>query len=153
MHVARFLERAEEHAPTAIEETAHAIALGVLQSVLLPLSGDSVLVAADRARERRILVAERARLAAQEASSRKRTATYARCAAFVAETDVHTVAELLLDACAGELPLAGGAAYVASSVATGLDVAATVGDAASFPRRIDQSKMSNRSKPRLRRPY
>ncbi len=102
-------------APTEIEETAHAMALGVLTHVVLPLSGDALLVAVDRARERRILISERARFAAEHASSRRRTATYARCAAFVAETDAHAVAVNVLDACAGEVPLRGAAIYTPES--------------------------------------
>lgn len=128
--------------PTAIEETAHAIALGVLQSVLLPLSGDAVLVAADRARERRILVAERARLAAQEAMSRRRTATYARCAAFVAETDVREVAQLVLDACAGELECVAAGAYIASHGGDGFVLSATSGKADDLPRRLEDRDLA-----------
>lgn len=95
-----------------IQDTVHAHALGVLHSVLHPLTGDAVLVAVDRARERRLLAAERARLAREGASSRRRTATYARCAAFVAETDLSRVAALVLDACAGECEVVEGVVYV-----------------------------------------
>jgi len=97
--------------PQDLEETSHAMALGVLQTIMRPLTGDSLLVAVDRARERRILIRERARLDQESAQGRRRTATYARCAAFVAETDQRIVAQRVLDACAGELDLAAGAIY------------------------------------------
>ena len=45
-----------------LEETTHAMALGVLQTIMRPLTGDALLVAVDRARERRILMQERKRL-------------------------------------------------------------------------------------------
>lgn len=99
-------------APTEINESAHAMAMGVLQTVMQPLTGDALLVAADRARERRLLVSERARLSAEREVSRRRTATYARCAAFVAEADAMVIAPLVLEACAGELELHGAVIYV-----------------------------------------
>ncbi len=95
-----------------IEDAAHAMALGVLQSVMLPLTGDALLVAAGRSRERQVLIAERTRLTVDEARSRRRTATYSRCAALVSETDTSAMAERLLDACAGEVALRGGAVYL-----------------------------------------
>lgn len=94
-----------------MQEAAHAMALGVLTHVVKPLTGDALLVAADRVRERRMLVNERARLVADEAVSRKRSATYARCAAFVAETDAQAVASRVLDACVAELPARAAALY------------------------------------------
>jgi two-component system cell cycle response regulator len=106
-----------------IQDTVHAHALGVLHSVLHPLTGDAVLVAIDRARERRMLAAERLRLAAEGATSRRRTATYARCAAFVAETDLGRVARLVLDACVGECEIDEAVAYVASSTGTFVETA------------------------------
>src|SRR5699024_3342845 len=115
-------------APQEMEETAHAIALGVLQNILLPLTGDAILVAADRARERRLLVSDRARLAAEEANSRRRMATYARCAAFVAETTAMAVASRVLDACAGEIALRAGAIYVPVHGTHGLMRLAMTGD-------------------------
>ena len=99
-------------APTEIEETAHAMALGVLCSVMLPFTGDALLVAVDRARERRLLIAERSRLSAEEATSRRRSATYARCATFVSETELNTVAARVLDACLAEVEATTGAIYV-----------------------------------------
>jgi diguanylate cyclase (GGDEF)-like protein len=95
-----------------MEETAHAMALGVLANVMRPLTGDALLVAADRARERRMLINERARLAKDEKMSRRRTATYARCAAFVAETDTRAVARRVLDACLAEVECTHAAVYV-----------------------------------------
>jgi diguanylate cyclase (GGDEF)-like protein len=95
-----------------MEETAHAMALGVLANVMRPLTGDALLVAADRARERRMLISERARLAQEEATVRHRTATYSRCAAFVAETDATVVASRVLDACLAEIPSKHAAIYI-----------------------------------------
>jgi CheY-like chemotaxis protein/GGDEF domain-containing protein len=86
-----------------VEEAASAMALGVLSTVVTPLTGDEILVAADRARERRMLIAERANLHAKVASSARRTETFARCAAFVAESEPSAVAQRVLDACAAEI--------------------------------------------------
>ena len=97
--------------PQDLEEASHAMALGVLQTVMRPLTGDSLLVAVDRARERRILLQQRHKLGEEARWGRLRTATYARCAAFVAETDQRVVAERILRTCAEELPLAAGAIY------------------------------------------
>jgi DNA-binding NarL/FixJ family response regulator/GGDEF domain-containing protein len=116
-----------------LEESQHAMALGVLATVVLPLTGDALMVAVDRARERRVLIQERLRLAREGAESRRRSATYARCAAFVAETDARTIARRVLDACAAELDSNDGAAYL--PVAGQRDRyarVATLGDAASF---------------------
>lgn len=123
--------------PHELAESAHAIALGVLQTVMLPPNGDAILLAVDRARERRILVSERARLAADEASSRRRNATYARCAAFVAETDLSDVAKLVLEACLGELASKGGAIYVPSLHGAGLERIATIGEDRAFAPSLD----------------
>ncbi len=128
--------------PHEIEETAHAIALGVLSNVLLPLTGDAILVAADRARERRLLVADRARLARAEAMSRRRTATYARCAAFVAETSPMSVASRVLDACEGELALRAAAIYAPGHGTSGLARLASLGEAAALPREIDDAQVA-----------
>lgn len=130
-------------APTELEESAHAMALGVLQTVLQPLTGDALLVAADRTRERRLLVSERARLAAESASSRRRTATYARCAAFVAETEAATIATRVLDACAAEVPTTACAIYVPSSPGSELLArAATLGLADTLPPELDGDDLS-----------
>lgn len=131
-------------APTELEESAHAMALGVLQTVLQPLTGDALLVAADRTRERRLLVSERARLAAESATSRRRTATYARCAAFVAETDAATVALRVLDACAAEVPATAGAIYVPNSLDSDFLVrAAALGKAEILPPELDGDDFSD----------
>lgn len=99
-------------APTQIEETAHASALGVLQTIVLPLTGDAVLLAADRARERKLLVRERERLLADEAKSRRRSASYARSAAFISEIDLRSLARGLLDAALGEIDAKAGSIYL-----------------------------------------
>jgi len=95
-----------------LEEASHAMALGVLQAVMRPLTGDALLVAVDRARERRVLLQQRQALGQEARWSRLRTATYARCAAFIAETDRDAVAERIVQTCADEVPLAAGAIYV-----------------------------------------
>lgn len=98
--------------PQDLEDSSHAMALGVLQTVLRPLTGDALLVAVDRARERRMLIDQRERLDAEARSGRMRTATYARCAAFIAETDREIVAARILEACQQELSLLDGALYL-----------------------------------------
>jgi GGDEF domain-containing protein/ActR/RegA family two-component response regulator len=121
-------------APSELADTAHALALGVLQSVMLPLTGDALLVAADRCRERRILVEERRRLAAEGELSQKRTATYARCAAFVAETDPGVVGARVLDACVAECGASAGALYAPAYLgATDYARVATHGERTRFP--------------------
>lgn len=97
--------------PNDLEDAAHAMALGVLQTVMRPLTGDALLVAVDRARERRILIEQRRRLGAEARWGKMRSATYARCAAFVAETDARVVGERILQTCAEEVALAAGALY------------------------------------------
>lgn len=124
-----------------IQDTVHAHALGVLHSVLHPLTGDALLVAVDRARERRMLAAERARLANEGEISRRRTATYARCAAFVAETDLARVARLVLDACAGECELDAAVVYVASSTGTFVETA-RVGTTSRLSTTLDDSEIA-----------
>ncbi|MCU0671679.1 MAG: response regulator [Myxococcota bacterium] len=97
--------------PNDLEDAAHAMALGVLQTVMRPLTGDALLVAVDRARERRILLEQRRRLGAEARWGKMRSATYSRCAAFVAETDARVVGERILQTCAEEVALAAGALY------------------------------------------
>ncbi len=121
-----------------IENTSHAVALGVMHTVMLPLTGDALLVAADRAREKRVLIAERHRLATLEASSRRRMATYARCAEFVAEIDAQSVAKRVLEACAGELEVRAGAIYIPLSAGgTNLTRASSLGAETDFPVELD----------------
>lgn len=98
-----------------VEEAASAMALGVFSTMVTPLTGDEILVAADRARERRLLIAERANLRAKVASSARRNETYARCAAFVAEPDPASAAMRVLDACAAEVDVVASALYLAAS--------------------------------------
>lgn len=117
----------------ALEETAHAVALGVLHTVLYPLTGDAILLGADRARERAMLVAERERLSRDEAQSRRRTATYARCAAFVAETDLDLIAGRVLEACAAELEGKNAAVYVPTPAGGVLERISTKGNPSAFP--------------------
>ncbi|MEM9069745.1 MAG: response regulator [Myxococcota bacterium] len=97
--------------PQDLEEASHAMALGVSQTVMRPLTGDALLVAVDRARERRILLQQRHELGEEARWGRERTATYARCAAFVAETDQRVVATRILQTCAEEVELAAAAIY------------------------------------------
>ncbi|MBX3250871.1 MAG: response regulator [Myxococcales bacterium] len=97
--------------PSELEDATHAMALGVLQAVMRPLTGDALLVAVDRARERRILLSQRRRLGEEARWGRLRSATYARCASFIAETDANVVGERLLRTCADEIPLVAGALY------------------------------------------
>lgn len=129
-------------APSELADTAHALALGVLQSVMLPLTGDALLVAADRCRERRILVEERRRLAAEGELSQKRTATYARCAAFVAETDPGVVGARVLDACVEECGASAGALYAPAYLgASDYARVATHGERTRFPAVLTQDEL------------
>ncbi len=129
-------------APSEMEETAHAIALGVLQQVPTPLTGDAILVAADRARERRVLIADRARLAKERSISERRTATYARCASFVAEIDARAVAERILEACVGEVPVDGAALYAPAHLGqVELEQITSQGDVHQLPTRLDEDAL------------
>jgi DNA-binding NarL/FixJ family response regulator len=137
-----------------LEESQHAMALGVLATVVLPLTGDALMVAVDRARERRVLIQERQRLAREGAESRRRSATYARCAAFVAETDARVIARRVLDACAAELQANDGAAYLpVVGQRDRFARVATLGDESAFAAtigpdevdRIDPSSVVSRS--------
>lgn len=126
--------------PQDLEESSHAMALGVLQTVLRPLTGDALLVAVDRARERRMLIDQRERLDAEARSGRLRTATYARCAAFIAETDRTIVAERILEACAQELPLSSAALYLPPFLGSRTFVrAAAQAEGIGLPTSLDQA--------------
>ncbi len=125
--------------PRDLEDSSHAMALGVLQTVLRPLTGDALLVAVDRARERRMLIDQRERLDAEARSGRMRTATYARCAAFIAETNREIVAARILEAAAQELPLLDGALYLPPFPGSRSFVrAASHGDDSQLPPGLDQ---------------
>ncbi len=102
-------------APDEVEEAASAMALGVLSTVVTPLTGDEILVAADRARERRMLIAERANLRAKVAYGAKRTETFARCAVFVAESEPAAIAQRVLEACAAEIECVVSALYLSEA--------------------------------------
>ncbi|MEM9191017.1 MAG: response regulator [Myxococcota bacterium] len=128
--------------PAELQETAHAMALGVLSSIMLPLTGDGLMVPMDRARERRVLIDERRRLAEEGAVSKRRTATYARCAAFVSETDASVVAERLLEACLAELSATAGAVYLPDGASKYVRVA-TVGAGDRKPKYVDESTLQN----------
>lgn len=128
--------------PQDLEESSHAMALGVLQTVLRPLTGDALLVAVDRARERRMLLDQRERLDAEARSGRLRTATYARCAAFIAETDRTIVAGRILEACSQELPLSAAALYLPAFLGSRtFSRAATHGQAEALPSSLDQEAL------------
>jgi len=127
-------------APAQIEETAHASALGVLHTIVLPLTGDAVLLAADRARERKLLVRERERLLADEAKSRRRSASYARSAAFISEVDMRPLSRGLLDAALGELDARAGSIYLPVSSQRFERVFAR-GAAEEHPLRLDEDDL------------
>jgi diguanylate cyclase (GGDEF)-like protein len=130
--------------PADLQETAHALALGVLASVVMPLTGDGLLVAVDRARERRVLLRERRRLTTEEAESRRRSATYARCAAFIVETDATAVATGILDACASELDAMNGAAFLPEQLSGKRFLrVATIGDPDATPVELDAEDLSH----------
>jgi len=117
-----------------VAESGHAMALGVLTTVMRPLTGDALLVAADRARERRLLLQERARLALEGGRNLRRAKTYARCANFISETTARVVAERILEACQAELSLSAGTIYIPRhSMQGGFVRAASCGDSALFP--------------------
>lgn len=130
--------------PSELEESGHAMALGVLATVVLPLTGDGLMVTVDRARERRMLIEERRHLADEREGSQRRNATYARCAAFVAETDAAAVARGVLVACAAEVAATASAVYLPESPGASryLRVAET-GDAAATPLMLDAEDLAH----------
>lgn len=89
--------------PSELEESSHAMALGVLATVMRPLSGDGIMVALDRVRERVALARQRAKIAAQEASNHRRSMTHSRCADFISEIDGRVVIERILQVAATEV--------------------------------------------------
>ncbi len=122
-----------------VEEAASAMALGVLSTMVTPLTGDEILVAADRARERRLLISERANLRAKVASSARRNETYARCAAFVAEPDTALAARRVLEACAAEVDVSVSALYLVEARQERYFRVAMSGAALTLPEQV-QSK-------------
>ncbi|RLB57036.1 MAG: hypothetical protein DRJ42_01485, partial [Deltaproteobacteria bacterium] len=130
--------------PSELEESGHAMALGVLATVVLPLTGDGLMVTVDRARERRMLIRERERLAREREGSERRNATYARCAAFVAETDASAVAQGVLDACAAEVEATASAVYLPELPAAVRYLrVATSGDPAATPAMLDAEDLAH----------
>jgi CheY-like chemotaxis protein len=120
-----------------VEEAASAMALGVLSTMVTPLTGDEILVAADRARERRLLIAERAKLRASVASNERRNETFARCAAFVAEADPASVAKRVLEACAAEVETLARALYLVEGGQERMFRIAVEGDPSALPEELN----------------
>ena len=120
--------------PDEVEDASSALALGVLSTIATPLTGDEILVSADRARERRALIAERQRLLEQAASlSPNRTLELAHAAtAFVGETDVTRCAEAILRVAVGNMPVIAGALYVSEGSSGDFVRVAAVGDPAAL---------------------
>jgi CheY-like chemotaxis protein/GGDEF domain-containing protein len=122
--------------PDELEDASSAMALGVLTTLVAPLTGDEIRVAVDRARERRALIAERARLSASLASSARRSALWTRACALLTEGDPPSVARRVLALCAGELEGRARAFYVADASQGLLTRIAAEGDSALLPERI-----------------
>jgi len=80
--------------PDEIEEAGSAMALGVLSTVVTPLTGDDVLVTVDRIRERRILLQQRQAGEARKPGTERVPDTLRRCAAFVAPLSAQVPAGL-----------------------------------------------------------
>jgi len=130
--------------PSELAESAHAMALGVLAAVVLPLTGDGLMVTVDRARERRVLIRERHRLAVEQAGSQRRNATYARCAAFIAETDARQVAARVLEACEAEVSASASAVYLPELPASVRYLrAAQTGDGDATPNVLDAEDLAH----------
>jgi CheY-like chemotaxis protein len=122
--------------PDEMEEAGSAMALGVLTTIVAPLTGDEVRVAVDRARERRALIAERARFSASLSSSARRTDVVARAANFVTEVDPLSVARRVLEVCGGEVDSRARGFYVSEQSQGRLVRLAADGDAALLPDRL-----------------
>jgi CheY-like chemotaxis protein/GGDEF domain-containing protein len=123
--------------PDELEDASSAMALGVLTTLVAPLTGDEIRVAVDRARERRALIAERARLSASLASSARRSALWVRAAALVTESDPVSVAKRVLALCADELDSQARAFYAADRSQGLLTRVAGEGDNDLLPERIE----------------
>ncbi len=128
--------------PDEMEEASSAMALGVLTTIVTPLTGDEIRVAADRSRERRALIAERARLSASLSSSARRGEVCARAASFVTEIDPIAVAKKVLEVCAGEVDSRARAFYVAEQSQGTLMRLCAEGDSALLPERMTDDSFS-----------
>lgn len=122
---------------------AHAMALGVVGTIMYPLTGDSLLVAVERTRERRAMLAQRERARQTAEEERARAATFARCAAFVSETEFAQVAERVLQACVGELPVSAGAIYTPAPIGSRLLRSALVGRGDELPDFLQQESLAD----------
>ena len=122
---------------------AHAMALGVVGTIMYPLTGDAILVAVERTRERRAMLAQRERTRHVAETERHRAATFARCAAFVSETEFHKVALRVLEACAGEIPTTAGAIYAPATLGTRLLRTATIGRGGELPDFLEQDSLAD----------
>ena len=122
--------------PDEVSEAGSAMALGVLTTLVTPLTGDDVRVAVDRARERRALIAERALLSATFASSARRYEVCARAATFITEVDPAAVAKRVLEVCGEEVDSRARAFYVAERSQGTLMRVASEGDTALLPERF-----------------
>ncbi len=81
---------------------AQASSLGAATTVLKPLSGDDLLLAVDRVRERRVLLAEHAQVETERKSRKRRARAYRRCLPFVEESEPSLLPEMIVDVFAGE---------------------------------------------------
>ncbi|HEX6243203.1 MAG TPA: response regulator, partial [Polyangiales bacterium] len=122
--------------PDEMEDAGSAMALGVLTTIITPLSGDEIRVAVDRARERRALIVERARLSASLGSSVRRTEVVARATSFITEVDPLGVARRVLEVCGGELDSRARGFYVAEQSQGRLMRLAAEGDVGLLPEQL-----------------
>lgn len=122
--------------PDEMEDAGAAMALGVLSTIVTPLTGDEVRVAVDRSRERRALISERARLSASLTSSVRRTEVITRAATFVTEVDPLAVARRVLEVCGSEVDSRARAFYVAEQSQGRLVRLSAEGDVALLPERL-----------------
>jgi CheY-like chemotaxis protein/GGDEF domain-containing protein len=122
--------------PDELEDASSAMALGVLTTVVSPLTGDEIRVAVDRARERRALVAERARLSVSLASSARRSSLWSRAASLLTEGEPLSVAKRMLVLCSEEVAGRAFAFYAADRSQGLLTRIAAEGDSALLPERV-----------------
>lgn len=133
--------------PDEVSEASSALALGVLSTLITPLTGDEIRVAVDRARERRALIAERARLSATLASSARRYEVCARAASFVTETDPSALAKRVLAVCAEQVDSRASAFYVAERAQGMLIRLLAEGDDALLPERLHDDSFDTSPRP------